>query len=86
MKTLEDERYVVIKVYMLTVFEILRNFLYFHNIILHVRAIPTLEYTNSMITLSVLCRLLNHDNATYIPSMANLGSTPNHVLRVQRFS
>jgi len=39
-----------------------------------------------IITLSVLCRLLNHDNnATYIPSMANLGSTPNHVLWVQRF-
>ena len=41
MKTLGDEWYVDIKAYKLTVFDILRDFLYCH--ILHVRAIPTLE-------------------------------------------
>ena len=46
---LEDEWYVVIKGYKLTVFEILRDFLYCH--ILRVRAIPTLESTDSMIVL-----------------------------------
>ena len=46
-KTHEDEWYVVIKAYKLTVFEILRDFLYCH--ILCVRAIPTLESANSMI-------------------------------------
>ena len=46
-KTLEDEWYVVIKAYKLTVFEILRYFLYCH--ILRVHAIPTLESTDSMI-------------------------------------
>ena len=50
MKTLEDEWYVVIKAYKLAVFEILGDFfLYCHNI-LRVRAIPTLESTDSMIT------------------------------------
>ena len=50
MKTLDDEWYVqFIKAYKLTVFEILRNFLYCHSAILHVRAIPTLESTDSMI-------------------------------------
>jgi len=44
MKTLEDERYVVIKAYKLRFWEI---FLYCH--ILHVRTIPTLESTDSMI-------------------------------------
>ena len=39
--------YVVIKAYKLTVLEILRFFLYCH--ILHVRTIPTLESTNSVI-------------------------------------
>jgi len=47
MKTLDNEWYVVIKPYKLTVFEILRSFLYCH--ILHVRAIPILEFTDSMI-------------------------------------
>ena len=47
MKTLGDEWYVVIKAYKLTVFDILRDFLYCH--ILHVRAIPILESTDSMI-------------------------------------
>ena len=37
-KTLDDEWYVVIKAYKLTIFEIFRNVY-----ILHVRAIPTLE-------------------------------------------
>jgi len=46
MKTLEDEWYIVIKAYKLTVFDIL-SFLYCH--ILHVRAISTLESTDSMI-------------------------------------
>ena len=46
-KTLEDEWYVVIKAYKLAVFEILVDFLYCH--ILRVRAIPTLESTDSMI-------------------------------------
>ena len=46
-KTLEDEWYVVIKAYKLTVFEILRYFLYC--LILRVHAIPTLESTDSMI-------------------------------------
>ena len=45
--TLEDEWYIVIKAYKLTVFEILRDFLYCH--VLRVRAIPTLESTDSMI-------------------------------------
>ena len=45
--TLEDEWYVVIKACKLTVFEILRDFLYCH--ILRVCAIPTLESTDSMI-------------------------------------
>ena len=48
MKTLEDEWYVVIKAYKLAFFEILGDFLYCH--ILRVRAIPTLESTDSMIT------------------------------------
>jgi len=47
MKTLDDERYVVTKAYKLTVFEILRNFLYCH--VLHVPAILTLESTDSMV-------------------------------------
>jgi len=46
--TLEDEWYVVINAYKLTVFEILRNFLYCH--MSRVRAIPTLESTDSTIT------------------------------------
>jgi len=50
-KTLEDECYVVIKAYKLTVFEILRDFLYCH--ILRVRAIPTLESTDSMMHILV---------------------------------
>ena len=53
LKTLEDEWYVVIKAYKLTVFEI---FLYCH--ILCVRAIPTLESTDSMILYSI--RMLMH--------------------------
>jgi len=39
MKTLDDERYVVIKADKFTIFEILRFFLYYY--ILHVHAIPT---------------------------------------------
>ena len=39
MKTLEDERYVVIKAYKRTFSEIWRDFLYWH--VLHVRRIPT---------------------------------------------
>jgi len=46
MKTLEDGWYVVINAYQFTVFEIWRDFLYYH--ILRVRAIPTLESTDSM--------------------------------------
>ena len=48
MKTFKDEWYVAIKAYKLAVFEILGDFLYCH--ILRVRAIPTLESTDSMIT------------------------------------
>jgi len=44
MKTLEDEWYVAIKAYKLSVFEILGDFLYCY--ILRVRAIPTLESTD----------------------------------------
>ena len=50
-KTLEDEWYVVIKSYKLTVFEILRDF--FVLSYLRVRAIPTLESTDSMIYICV---------------------------------
>jgi len=53
MKTLEDGWY-GINAYQFTVFECLRFgeiFLYYHNIILHVRAIPTLEFTNSMMNI-----------------------------------
>ena len=39
MKTLEDERYVVIKAYKCSVSEIWRDFLYWH--VLRVRRIPT---------------------------------------------
>ena len=54
MKTLEDEWYVVIKAYKLAVFEILGDFfLYCHNI-LRVRAIPTLESTDSMIITNLI--------------------------------
>ena len=52
MKTLEDEWYVVIKAYKLAFFEILGDFLYCH--ILRVRAIPTLESTDSMIPVTKL--------------------------------
>ena len=54
MKTLEDRWYIVINAYQFTVFEIWRDFLYYH--ILHVRAIPTLESTDSTIcnTFSVI--------------------------------
>jgi len=45
MKTLEDEQYIVIKAYKLTVFEIWRDF----------NVIPTLESTDSMITIACLC-------------------------------
>ena len=50
MKTRDDEWYVVIKAYKLTVFEIWEIFLYCH--ILHVHAIPTLESTDSMIVVN----------------------------------
>ena len=52
MKALEDEWYVVIKAYKLAVFEILGDFLYCH--ILRVRAIPTLESTDSMIVIAAI--------------------------------
>ena len=57
MKTLEDEWYVVIKA-KLAVFEILGDFLYCH--ILRVRAIHTLESTDSMI----ITRIKNIKNVT----------------------
>jgi len=65
MKTLEDEWYVAIKTYKLAVFEILGDFLYCH--ILRVRAIPTLESTDSMISemftneiIAALMKTLHH--------------------------
>ena len=52
MKTLEDERYVVIKAYKCTVSEIWRDFLYWH--VLRVRRIPTYRlyrvYDSTIIT------------------------------------
>jgi len=70
MKTLGDERYVVVKAYKLTVwyFEI---FLYCH--ILHVRAIPTLESTDSM----TRCYLL-HSGEHWPCSMISFGSHQSH--------
>jgi len=65
MKTLEDEWYVVIKDYKLSVFDIFPQyesfFLYCH--VLRVHAIPTLESTDSMIwVMEVSCR---HGNLTH---------------------
>ena len=50
MKTLQDECYVVIKAYISLPVLIFENILYCN--ILHVRAIPTLESTYTVITLS----------------------------------
>jgi len=52
MKTLEGGWCVVINAYKFTVFEIGEIFLYYH--ILCVRAIPTLESTDSMIILTYI--------------------------------
>ena len=49
MKTLDDEWYVVIKAYKLTVFEILRNFFCIVIYCMSALYIPTLESTDSMI-------------------------------------